>query len=337
MSIIGLDIGGANLKAAHIDGQCLSQSFPLWQHPEKLSNQFRELISQLPDANTLAITMTGELADCYPSKTEGVHSILDAVEEMKDGRSIHVWSTSGEFVDVEIAREYPLLVAAANWHALATWVGKMVPDGNALLVDIGTTTTDVIPLEDGYPVPLGRTDLERLQTGELEYTGSRRTTLCSLAHTVPLGRTRCLVSAELFATTQDVYIWLGDIPENENNSDTADGRPATKSHSRDRLCRLICADRNEVSDEDLTNICLFLKDVQQNRIKGSIDRVRNRMVGECDQVILSGSGSFLGEEILKNHPKFSQADTQSLASIFSPAAAEAACAVALTRLAEERL
>ena len=139
MSIIGLDIGGANLKAAHIDGQCLSQSFPLWQHPEKLSNQFRELISQLPDANTLAITMTGELADCYPSKTEGVHSILDAVEEMKDGRSIHVWSTSGEFVDVEIAREYPLLVAAANWHALATWVGKMVPDGNALLVDIGTT------------------------------------------------------------------------------------------------------------------------------------------------------------------------------------------------------
>ena len=337
MSIIGLDIGGANLKAANIDGECLSVPFALWQHPDKLSQRLRGLVGNMPTADKLAVTMTGELADCYSSKSEGVCSILEAVEEMADGRTIHVWNTAGEFVDVDIAREYPLLVAAANWHALATWIGKLVPVGNALLVDIGTTTTDVIPLEDGFPVPLGRTDLERLQTGELEYTGSRRTILCSLAHTVPLGRNRCLVSSELFATTQDVYIWLGDIPEDEHSTDTADGRSATKPHTRDRLCRLICADRDEVNDEDLTNVCLFLKDVQKKRMCGSIDRVRSRMVGDCDNVILSGSGSFLAEEIFAKHSKFKAATIQSLASIISPQAAEAACAFAITRLAEERL
>lgn len=337
MSIVGIDIGGANLKVAHIDGECLSEPFALWQHPEQLSRKLADLVSQLPESKTLAITMTGELADCYASKTEGVQAILDAVKSMADGLSIHVWNTAGEFVNLEVAREFPILVAAANWHALATWVGKLSAEGNALLVDIGTTTTDVIPLEDGFPVPLGRTDLERLQTGELEYTGYRRTILCSLAHTVPVGRNRCLVSSELFATTLDVYLWLGDIPEDPTDRDTADGRPATKAAARDRLCRLICADRDEVTDEDLTNVCLFLKDVQLKRISGSIDRVRSRMVGDCDQVILSGSGAFLAEEIFAKHRKFSDATIHRLSNIFSPEIAESACSVALARLAEERL
>lgn len=337
MTIIGLDIGGANLKAAHVDGQCVSEAFPLWKHPEQLPQQLTAIIGQLPPATTLAVTMTGELADCYASKSDGVHEIIEAIEQIAETRTVRLWSTSGEFVDTDVAREFPLLVAAANWHALATWVGRLTPSGNALLIDIGTTTTDVIPLEDGFPVPLGRTDLERLQTGELEYTGFRRTTLSSLAHTVPLKNNRCSVAAELFATTLDVYLWLGKVPEDGSQTDTADGRPATKAWARDRLCRLICADRNEVSDEDLTTICLFLNDVQSRRIAGAIDRVRSRMVGECDQVILSGNGLFLAEEILSKLPKFETATIHKLSEIFSPEAAEAACAVALTRLAEERL
>lgn len=337
MSIIGLDIGGANLKAAHVDGQCVSEAFPLWKHPEQLAQRLETIIGQLPPATTLAVTMTGELADCYASKSEGVHEIIQSVEQIAGDRQLRFWNTSGEFVDAEVAREFPLLVAAANWHALASWVGRLTPVGNALLIDIGTTTTDVIPLEDGFPVPLGRTDLERLQTGELEYTGVRRTILSSLAHTVHFRNNRCSVSAELFATTLDVYLWLGEIPADDTQIDTADERPATKSCARDRLCRLICADRTEVSDDDLTTICLFLKDVQSRRISGAIDRVRSRMVGECDQVILSGSGLFLAEEILSKQPKFEHATLQKLSEIFSPEIAEAACAVALTRLAEERL
>ena len=337
MSIIGLDIGGANLKAAHVDGQCLSESFPLWKSPEQLTDRLDGILNQLPKASILAVTMTGELADCYASKTEGVYEILKAVEQIAGDRKTHVWNTAGEFVGTDVAREFPLLVAAANWHALASWVGRLTPQGNSLLIDVGSTTTDVIPLEDGYPVPLGRTDLERLQTGELEYTGVRRTILSSLAHTVPLKNNRCSVAAELFATTLDVYLWLGEIPEAESETDTADGRPATKPCARDRLCRLICADRNEVSDEDLTTICLFLKDVQSRRISGALDRVRSRMVGPCDQVILSGSGLSLTEEILAKQPKFENATIHKLSEIFSSEIAEAACAVALTRLAEERL
>ena len=92
-----------------------------------------------------------------------------------------------------------------------------------------------------------------------------------------------------------------------------------------------------MDDEDINTICLFLKDVQTRRIAGAIDRVRSRMVGECDQVILSGSGLFLAVQILTKQPKFENATIHKLSEIFTPEVAEAACAVALTRLAEERL
>ena len=43
----------------------------------------------------------------------------------------------------------------------------MVPTGNSILIDIGTTTSDIIPLTDGRPVPYGLTDRQRLESGEL--------------------------------------------------------------------------------------------------------------------------------------------------------------------------
>ncbi|HUG18116.1 MAG TPA: hydantoinase/oxoprolinase family protein, partial [Planctomycetaceae bacterium] len=155
MSAIGLDIGGANLKLAHSDGRCLSRPFPLWKHPDRLSSELAELLQELPPANTLSVTMTGELADCFQTKREGVRHILSSIQHVAGDREVRVWCTGGEFLDPGFASEYPLLVAAANWHALASWAGQLVPDGCALLVDIGTTTTDIIPLENGVPVSRG--------------------------------------------------------------------------------------------------------------------------------------------------------------------------------------
>ena len=59
-----------------------------------------------------------------------------------------------------VAIESPLLAAASNWHALARFAGRYVPRGTGLLVDIGSTTCDIIPLVDGEPASGGRTDPE---------------------------------------------------------------------------------------------------------------------------------------------------------------------------------
>ncbi len=155
MNVLGLDIGGANLKAAHTDGRARSVPFALWKNPTALPDALRRLLGNMPPANVLAVTMTGELCDCFESKRQGVVAILDAVKETAGETPICVWQNDGRFVDLEEARQTPLPAASANWLALAAFAGRYAPKGPALLIDIGSTTTDIVPLRNGRPVPKG--------------------------------------------------------------------------------------------------------------------------------------------------------------------------------------
>ena len=94
------------------------------------------------------------------------------------------------FHDVSAIQRDPALAAAANWLALATLVARLVPDDVGLLIDVGTTTTDLIPLDHGRAAARGRTDTERLQNGELVYAGVRRTPVCALATELPIAACR---------------------------------------------------------------------------------------------------------------------------------------------------
>lgn len=336
MSAIGFDIGGANLKAAHSDGICLSEPFPLWKEPETLPARLAGLLGRLPVADQLGVTMTGELADCFALKRDGVAHIIESVRQVWGSCEFGIWCTGEEFLPPEFATEYPQLVASANWHALATWVGRMAPHGGAILIDIGSTTTDVIPLADGHPVAEGLTDLQRLQSGELEYSGVARTPLSSIAHSVPFRGKKCAMAAEWFATTLDLYLWLGQVPDDPDSSETANGRPATRDAARDRLVRMFCGDREEISDRDLDAMCVFLKDVQRSRIRGALDRVLQRHPTPVGAAILSGQGEFLAHEVVSDHPRVKDATVHRLSAIFDPGVAAAACAFAVSRLAEER-
>lgn len=337
MRVIGLDIGGANLKAADNDGRAASQFFPMWKESRRLADALGELLAGFVPADRLAVTMTAELADCFRTKADGVDFILCAVERAAGDLPVSVWQTGAEFVPPEVAREIPLLVAAANWHALATWVGRIVPEGAALLIDIGSTTTDVIPLLDGVPVPFGLTDVERLQSGELAYTGVRRTPVCAVASTVPLRGRHSPTAAELFATMLDVYLLLGQIPENPADCDTADGRPATTDAAHDRLARMLCCDRTEIGRPEIEQIAAYLANAQRRRIAEAIDRVLQAQPEPPASVLISGSGSFLAVEIARNHPRLKLATPIRLAELFGGHTAEAACAFAVARLAAERL
>ena len=339
MNVVGLDIGGANLKAANSDGTSVSRPFPIWQEHEQLANKLAELIEPLGAPDAFAVTMTAELADCFSTKAEGVGFILGKVEEIAKSRPVHVWQTGGEFVDLEVAADIPLLVAAANWHALATWLGRMVPTGPAILIDIGSSTTDVIPLLDGRPVAEGMTDVERLLHGELLYTGATRTPVFAMAHSVPLRGGHCPMAAELFATTLDVNLILGLLSEDESNIDTANGKPATIACAVDRLTHMLCCDRTELTDAEVRDMAEFLHDVQKQRIRGCIDKVRLRLPDpstNLPHVLISGSGSFIAKAIVAEHKLLQDADTTVLNDMFDSSTATAACALAVAKLASER-
>jgi len=124
IQVLGLDIGGANLKAAHTDGSARTMAFPLWREPERLSAELAALCSAMPPYQRLAVTMTGELCDCFPTKREGVRAILHSVRTMAGDVPISVWCTTGRFLDIDEALCDPQRPAAANWLALAHWVAR---------------------------------------------------------------------------------------------------------------------------------------------------------------------------------------------------------------------
>jgi len=67
-------------------------------------------------------------------------------------------------------------------------------------------------LKDGKAQPRGYADSERLQYGELVYSGVVRTSLMALATTAPFAGEWVGIMAEHFATTADVYRITGELP-----------------------------------------------------------------------------------------------------------------------------
>ena len=293
MKWMAIDIGGANLKAADGEGFAESQPFPLWQQPRRLAEALRALLAMVPRVDHVAATMTGELADCFTTKTEGVHAILEAISVAADARHTRIYLTDGTLVSPQVARKKPLMAAASNWHALAKFCGRYARHGSAVLVDIGSTTCDIIPLIDGKPVTLGRTDPARLASGELVYTGVERSPVCAVVGAIPWRGKKYPVAHELFATTWDAYLTLGDLLEEPHSTHTADRKPATKAAARDRLARTICADRDMFSAADAEAAARHIAQAQLVRLTKTLTRVLARLAGRVETAVISGRGEFL--------------------------------------------
>jgi len=278
----------------------------------------------MPPHDLLAITMTGELCDCFAGKREGVLAILHSAEEAAAGTPLRVWTTHGELVEPARIRMEPLVAAAANWLAAAHLAARLTDGEPALLMDIGSTTTDLIYLEERRPQPRAWTDRQRMAAGELVYTGLRRTPLCAV---LGLG-----VAAEVFATMLDAYLILGLVPENAADTQTADGRPVTLDHAHARVARMWCADATEVSRADVEALARRAVETQARFICNAIAQVLDGR-RTPRRVILAGSGEALGRRVLATHAELSRLPVISLAERLGPALSEAACAYAVATLA----
>ncbi|MFO0923753.1 MAG: hydantoinase/oxoprolinase family protein [Pirellulales bacterium] len=291
---LGLDIGGANLKIADPNGYARSESFPLWKQPDELHAAIARLLVEAPEFDAIAVTMTGELADCYATREEGVCRILEQLTSVYPSQLVRVYALGDRWKTATQAARNPWEVAASNWFALTSFCRRWVePQGFAILVDIGSTTCDVIPLSSTAVLTDAKTDNDRLLKSQLVYTGVERTPLCALASTLPFRGQMCPVMAEFFATTLDAYLWLGEIEERSDSLVTADGRPATKAAAAFRLARMIGEEGSALSIEEIDELAFAVAESQASLLAKSIDAQRLQLHGKCNSVIISGHGEFL--------------------------------------------
>ena len=296
--MIGLDVGGANTKAAAVsdDGpvRIVSEPFEVWRAPDQLADTIASVVDRLAlDRAPVALATTAELVDVFESKRAGVLHVLDAVAAALPGRQLRVITTSGALIAIERARADPLSCAAANWVATALLVARAVPD--AVLVDCGGTTTDVIPIAGGKLAARGQTDVQRLLAGELVYTGALRTNVAAVVSEVPIGGQPCPVSSELFAIAADAHLLRGELAAAQCTCTFPDGRGPGVEYVRARLARVVCADPEPLSPGDLEAIAGAVHDAQVAAIADALARVAAHARPGAP-VITVGVGAFLARE-----------------------------------------
>lgn len=302
--VIGWDVGGVNTKAARVSAparagspglHCVSTPYEIQRDPAALVPTLRRLAGELGAAGgeAHAVTMTAELSQLFRTKREGVGFVLDALETAFPGDRLQVYTVDGRFIRPDEARQRPLDVAASNWVATATLVAQLEPD--AILIDTGTTTTDIIPIVGGRVAATGRTDPARLVSGELVYTGALRTPAEALLQELPLAGGTAGVSAEGFVLVGDALLWLGQLQAGDYTVPTPDGRPALREFAGERLARLVCADREMLDTAAIDGIAMAIAEAQLARIVAGVERVRARQPA-IGRAVVTGLGDFIAAE-----------------------------------------
>lgn len=304
---LGWDIGGAHLKIAVVDQQ--GHLLAVEQHPCALwrgLDQLTPLVSYItqtwgPCAHH-AVTMSGEMVDLFSDRIEGVRALLQTFASFVDPQSIHVYCAHHVFLSIEETEARESEIASANWLASAAWAAKHIPQG--ILLDIGSTTTDVLCFKDGIPQPCALGDADRLISEELVYTGVTRTPLMALAQKITWRGKARGVMAELFATTADVYRTLGVLPQDADQHDTADGGPKTQAASMTRMARMIGLDGNALEPSAWIELAEVWQSLQQAQIDHALTVARTRISSQPDlngaeliPVIVAGVGRFLVQHL----------------------------------------
>lgn len=303
----GWDVGGAHLKVARLGpGDALPEvgQWPcrLWTGLPALQEAVAAACARWPALASPqarhALTMSGEMVDAFPDRAAGVQALVQALAAWLPGR----WTVyAGEGPDGRWARPAEAAaraaaIASANWQATAAWVGRQRPE--ALLVDLGSTTTDLIVLRAGRPVEAGATDAQRLRSGALVYQGVVRTPLCALGPTLDFQGGPVGLMNELFATSADVHRLLGGLDPAHDQQPSADGGPKDAAGSRRRLARMVGCDVADAPASAWQALAAAFRDRQLERLEAPLRALIARHgLPPGAPLVAAGCGDFLVPEL----------------------------------------
>jgi (4-(4-[2-(gamma-L-glutamylamino)ethyl]phenoxymethyl)furan-2-yl)methanamine synthase len=304
--VIGWDVGGAHVKACRMrHGEVLDVvqwACPLWQglhHLEQALESARERWSDLDRAQH-AVTMTGEMVDLFAHREDGVQRIAALLAERLAGAPDAVQFFAGDagWRDATAAPSHWQQIASANWLATARHAARVLGDREALLVDIGSTTTDLIALRAGRVLTVARSDVHRLASGELVYHGVVRTPLCALTKRIAWRGQSLNVMNEFFATAADVYRLTGELDPAHDQHPAADNAAKDLPATRARMARMIGLDERDATADEWLAFAHAWRGHQIAELRLQADRVRQLHGLAGDALMVSaGCGDFLVREL----------------------------------------
>ncbi|MAU94489.1 MAG: S-layer protein [Fulvimarina sp.] len=291
---LGWDVGGAHLKAALADGDRILRVFqeptPIWQGLEHLESGLRRILDAVDrDAvDRHAVTMTGELSDVFASRREGVETLARLFAEKLSG-DVSLYGGAAGFLAPGDARSHANEIASANWHASAALAAANIEE--AVFIDMGSTTTDILPVAGGMVKSVGASDNARLACGELVYQGYTRTPLMAVASRASFAGRSVPVMNEFFATMADVQRIVGILDEADDLYPAADGQEKSVEASRRRLARMIGLDAEDGTDGAWEWLAHGFAEEQLRKIHDAVLLVLSREdISEDAPVVVAGTG-----------------------------------------------
>ncbi|GLK55133.1 putative H4MPT-linked C1 transfer pathway protein [Methylopila capsulata] len=337
-AIVGLDVGGAHLKLARLGAEGRLEAVriaacPLWKGLDRLEAALDEIAADIPAAAACVATMTGELVDLWPDRAAGVGAIAEALAARFGAGRLMIYAGAAGFIAAAAAGAHVDQVASANWRATAEALARTRDAG--LLVDVGSTTSDLIPFAGGGVLARGATDAARMAADELVYQGVARTPVMALSTRLPFAGAWVTPMAEHFATSADVHRLTGDLPEGADLHPAADDGPKTPEASARRLLRMVGADLDAATRTDAETLARFLAEAQLRRLHDAALGVLTRPEARSIRTVVgAGAGRFLAKRVAERlglgyrDLGAAFAETGGLAE----AAADCAPAVAVARL-----
>ena len=332
----GWDIGGAHVKACRQRAgrvqDVVQWPCPLWLGLQHLAQVLTAAQARWPGLGQArhAVTMTGEMADLFADRQDGVRRIAAVLaSQLGAGPAMHFYAGDAGWCGASDVATHWQAIASANWLASARHAALVLADPPAagpgrvgrqghpastdstastgrpdspednrhaegVLIDIGSTTTDLIAFRNGRVLTTARTDHQRLASGELVYQGVVRTPLCALARRLPWRGARINVINELFATSADVYRLTGELAPAHDQQPSADGAAKTLAASRQRLARLVGLDAHDASDADWLALAQAWRAEQVAELRGQLARVVDQHgLGRQALLVTAGCGDFL--------------------------------------------
>jgi len=345
MQSIGWDVGGAHLKAAHLNqlGEVLSvyqEPCPLWQGLAVLEQAIKVILLKLPkQPQQHVLTMTGELVDLFNDRATGVREIIALMQQLLPNQPLLIYAGRVGFLASDTIKSTQIDdIASANWLASATYAAQHISQG--IFVDIGSTTTDILLLDKGKVAALGYTDFQRLRSNELVYSGLVRTAVMAVTQSVMFAGASVGIMSEYFATMADVYRLTNELNEKHDQIETADGAEKTVMASARRLARMIGCDRHEFSMLQWQQLAFAVREQQLSRIQHACTQQLSRLSTQQETVLVgAGIGRFLVQEIA-THLQVGYIDFNHLSIVNNESMemqlADCAPAVAVAALAIER-
>lgn len=328
--LIGWDVGGAHLKRAVLDasGRLLSVHMApcaLWQGLDRLDTALAAFPPS-PEAPSV-VTMTGELTDLWPDRATGVAGLTEAVAARLGADTLFYAGPDG-FVTQVAAKAHAETIASANWHATAAALALRLPAG--VLVDIGSTTSDILYFADEEIKCRGYTDAHRMVAGELLYSGVARTPVMSLGPTLPFRGAHVPLMMEYFATMADVHRLTGDLPPHADLHPAADGGAKTREASARRLLRMVGRDLGPCSLQEAEALAAYASEVQVQRLHSALALVLSaHRLPPAVPLVGAGVGRFLVAKLAARTHRWYLDAGRLLAANDALAASAADCAPAV--------